>query len=318
MSSSKFLQNFSRVACCALLLACGCGRRADFETSFAPDDDLAPSATATAPETPTADASVALTADAATPSYVLSEDGTRVEFARDANFRGFSAEDAARATHIKVARGAGLLSRDALLALAKAPNLVEFLWTDAQMNEADADAFAALVDATGSKLKKIRLAGLKKSNGEGFPDGVLDALAFAPSLVDLDVSGSAVSADQLARVCARDGAFARLQKLNLYGATVGDAGVDAILPLASLEQLTNLNLDATGITPSSASKIARFKNLVFLHVGRSTIDDASLAEFAKLSKLEKIHITRTRATEEGAAALRGALPNCVVISQPEN
>ena len=167
--------------------------------------------------------------------------------------------------------------------------------------------------AKAPNLKKLRLTGLR--NGEKFPTAALVALAQAPQLADLDVSGSPATAADLTAVDWKNG-FAKLTKLNLYQTQVGDAGVDALLPLT--DRLTSLNLDDAQIGPESAKKIAQFTELTFLHVGRSTLDDASIAEFAKLGKLEKIHVTRSKATEAGADALRAALPNCEVVSQPEN
>lgn len=222
--------------------------------------------------------------------------------------------DAERWNAIKVVRGKGRLTAQTLRAFAKLPNLTEFLWSAAVLSaETDADAaFAEL--AKSPKLKKIRLTGFQTENGK-FPSGALTALAQTPQLADLDVSGSSLNADDLTAVDWKNG-FAKLTKLNLYQTQAGDAGVDALLPLT--DRLTSLNLDDARIGPKSATKIAQFTELTFLHVGRSTLDDASLAEFAKLGKLAKIHITRSKATEAGADALRAALPNCEVVSQPEN
>lgn len=236
-------------------------------------------------------------------------DLTGVEF-----FTGLDVSaDAERWNAVKVVRGKGVLPSQALRAFAKLPNLTEFLWSDAVLSAAT-DLDAALAEfAKAPNLKKLRLTGLR--NGEKFPTAALVALAQAPQLADLDVSGSPATAADLTAVDWKNG-FAKLTKLNLYQTQVGDAGVDALLPLT--DRLTSLNLDDAQIGPESAKKIAQFTELTFLHVGRSTLDDASIAEFAKLGKLEKIHVTRSKATEAGADALRAALPNCEVVSQPEN
>ena len=242
--------------------------------------------------------------------------GVSVDLTEVDGFDGVSDADFAKWQSVKVVRGKGLLTKGALETFAKIPQLKDFLWTEASV-ESDASAqFAALAQKPG--VAKIRLQGLCVANQaeRAFPAFALAALAQSPSLVDLDVSGSAL--DVAAEFGAIDltKSFPRLQKLNLYQTNAGDAGVDAILPLA--DRLTWLNLDDAGISPKSAPKIAQFTNLTFLHVGRSTLDDASVSQFAALTKLEKIHITRSAATEEGADALRKALPNCVVVSQPEN
>jgi hypothetical protein len=242
--------------------------------------------------------------------------GVSVDLTEIDGFEGVSDADFAKWQSVKVVRGKGLLTKGALETFAKIPQLKEFLWTEASIVSDAADQFAAVVQKSG--VAKIRLQGLRVANQADrvFPTFALAALAQSPSLVDLDVSGPALDvAAEFAKVDLTK-SFPKLEKLNLYQTNAGDAGVDAILPLA--DRLTWLNLDDAGISPESASKIAQFKNLTFLHVGRSTLDDASVLQFAALTKLEKIHITRSLATEEGADALRKALPNCVVVSQLEN
>jgi len=224
------------------------------------------------------------------------------------------AADAERWNAVKVVRGKGELTSETLRAFTKLSNLTEFLWSDAVLS-GKADADAAFVEfAKSPNLKKLRLTGLR-TNDAKFPTAAFAALAQTPRLADVDVSGSPATAADLAAVDWKNG-FAKLTKLNLYQTKIGDAGVDALLPLT--DRLTSLNLDDAQIGPNSAAKIAQFTELTFLHVGRSTLDDASIAQFAKLDKLAKIHVTRSKATEAGADALRAALPNCEVVSQPEN
>lgn len=245
----------------------------------------------------------------------IDKSGKSLDLTGVETFVGFDvSDDAERWNAVKVVRGKGVLSSQALRAFAKLPNLTEFLWSDAVLS-AETDANAAFAEfAKAPNLKKLRLTGLR-TDAEKFPTAAFAALAQTPQLADLDVSGSPATAADLTAVDWKTG-FASLMKLNLYQTKIGDAGVDALLPLT--DRLTSLNLDDAQIGPDSAAKIAQFTELTFLHVGRSTLDDASIAEFAKLGKLAKIHVTRSKATEAGADALRAALPNCEVVSQPEN
>ena len=239
----------------------------------------------------------------------LDAKGVSVDLTETVGFDGVrDAAELERWQKVKVVRGAGSLSQGAVETFAKLPALTEFLWSDAVV---DGDSQAALAKlAAAPSLKKLRLTGLKLADSGKFPVEALKGIAAFPALADLDVSGSPLAAEDLAQVDLKAG-FPKLTKINLYQTKIGDAGV----PLA--DRLTSLNLDDAGISPVSAPKIAQFSNLTFLHVGRSTLDDESVAQFAKLTKLEKIHITRSAATEEGADALRKALPNCEVVSQPE-
>ena len=77
-------------------------------------------------------------------------------------------------------------------------------------------------------------------------------------------------------------------------------------------------MDDAQITNDSAEALKLFTNLTFLHVGRSELEDSGLDKLTVLTRLEKIHVTRSRVTEEGAERFRKALPNCEVVSQPEN
>ncbi len=244
----------------------------------------------------------------------LDKSGKSLDLTAVENLDGCAVDDAERWNAVKVVRGKGELTPATLRAFAKLPNLTEFLWSDAVLAVAP-DADAAFAEfAKSPNLKKLRLTGLRTESGV-FPAVAFAELAKTPRLADVDVSGSPATAADLAAVDWKNG-FAKLTKLNLYQTKIGDAGVDALLPLT--DRLTSLNLDDAQIGPDSAAKIAQFTELTFLHVGRSTLDDASIAEFAKLGKLAKIHVTRSKATEAGADALRAALPNCEVVSQPEN
>ena len=259
------------------------------------------------PTPPTFDARVAAEA-------TFDAKGTTVEL-KGGVFSGFASDaDREKWRKVKVVRGEGLLLASGLDAFAQLPDLTEFLWLDAQLEKsADLEnAFNRL--ARAPKLKKLRLTRLRLED-DSFPLFALKALSAAPSLVDLDVSGSPVTGAELADVDWTKG-YAKLTKLNLYQTQAGDAGVVAILPLA--DRLTWLNLDDARLTPSCAGNLSRFAELTFLHVGRSALDDSSVNELAKLSKLKKTHVTRTAITESGADRLRAALPECEVVSQPEN
>lgn len=240
--------------------------------------------------------------------------GVSVDLTEIAEFSGVQSEsDLARWKGVKVVRGKGLLTQGALETFARLPQLTEFLWTDAIVDDASEPAFAQVM--SGAKLKKVRLTGLTLKDRRQFPSYALQALSSAANLADLDLSGSPLTSQELQQVDFNAG-FKALTKINLYQTQVGDAGVETLLPLT--DRLTSLNLDDAGIGPEAAPNIVKFTKLTFLHVGRSKLDDASVLLFAQLQALEKVHITRSAATEEGADKLRKALPNCTVVSQPEN
>ena len=297
--------SFHKIVCVALVasaaLCVGCER----ETNYIRVDDDSVVESAPQEATPAPETASAESAKPAEP--VFSEDGKRVEIAVGDGEVFSGATDAARLAKVKVVRGSGRLSREGLLALSNASELVELLWSDAILVDEPGDAFAQL--SRLPRLKKVRFVGLCVEKTNEFPSGALDAFGRLPALEDLDVSGS-----PLASLSGVDwkSAFPKLSRLNLYQTSVGNADVETLVPAS--DRLVWLNLDATQITPDCADALARFENLTFLHVGRTTLDDASLAKLGALKQLKKIHVTRTRATASGVDALRGALPNCEIVA----
>lgn len=314
MSFSRFSYAFSALILSAFLTF-GCGRSNDSNVVSDPSD-LTDETTATfeqpAPAGPTSEEP---TPHVVTAQPKFDAKGVSVDLSEIAGFAGAPSAELEQWQNVKVVRGKGLLTKGALETFAAIPQLTEFLWIETTLEPDAADAFRAVM--TKPTVKKIRLQGLRSAEDAAeFPSFALKTLAESKSLVDLDISGSAIDAANEFGLVDLARSFPALTKLNLYQTNVGDAGVEKLLPLA--DRLTWLNLDDAGISPASAANIAAFSNLTFLHVGRSTLDDASVLELAKLTKLEKIHITRSGVTETGANALREALPNCVVVSQPEN
>lgn len=299
------------------------------ESAPTPDADVVPAAEPAvaepvvaepAPAPAAAPAPVAEASAQAEPSPALvppkfDAKGVSVDFNGSGVFNGFqTAEDKAKQSGIKVVRGSGPITAEGLKAFAQFPSLVEFLWTDAQLEDsaAAADAFKAF--AAAPKLRKLRLTALRDAKG-AFPTYVFPALAAAPSLADIDISGSPAAPKDFENVDFNAG-FGKLEKINLYQTKLGDASLALLMPLS--KRLTSLNVDDSGITADAAPLFAAYENLTFLHVGRSQLDDAAVESIAKLAKLEKVHVTRSNITEAGADKLRAALPNCTVVSVPEN
>lgn len=83
------------------------------------------------------------------------------------------------------------------------------------------------------------------------------------------------------------GEFKNLTKLNINNTSVSDAGIDHIL---NLDQLMTLNLYGTNIT------------------------DESLEKLSQLKKLTSLYLWQTKTTPEGVEKLKGALPNCEIVT----
>ena len=327
--SARDARFFSLCLATLVVIMCVCGGCSHDGSNYVElDDSLVTEPTATPLEAPTP--------DAATPSDVqtqktepetplLDEKGVALDLRdRVDALGGFVANHSDKTPGVKVVRGNGKLDAKTLEALANFPNLTEFLWQDAQMEASDAalDAFHRLVNAP--KLKKIRLSGLTFVSDESSPNAsgrVLEELAKSPNLVELDLSGSTLSESDFLlgsqnRPVVDAESFPKLERLNLYGVAFTDQALETLAPLA--DALTWLNLDQTSITPASAKTLEKFSNLTFLHVGRTTFDDSTIESLATLKNLQKIHVTRTNVTEQGVEKLQNALPQCQIVSVPEN
>ena len=134
---------------------------------------------------------------------------------------------------------------------------------------------AALVNLQGLKrLKAVRLAGARVT------DMGMATLAKLPSLAELGVRDCDITDDGLAPL---EGTL--LVRLHLNHTAVTDAG------LAHLEKLTTLT------------------EIFLTH---TKVSDQGLTHLAKLPKLKSLYIRETKVTAAGVAALKKALPGCLV------
>jgi len=126
--------------------------------------------------------------------------------------------------------------------------------------------------------------------GESFTDETLrQLLPVAPSLRWLDLSHTAVTDEGMATVAE----FTGLTRLRLDGTRVTSAGVQLLAPLESLEYLNLFNTD---------------------------LDDDAVPVLSSMHSLQSLYLFESGVSEEGAAAIREALPEAVVntgIEEPE-
>jgi serine/threonine protein kinase len=124
-------------------------------------------------------------------------------------------------------------------------------------------------------------------------------------LTDLTLTGFAevppVLLDELA-------ALPKLHFLNLSGSSCKptDAAAIARLPL------THLLLGAASVDDAVAAELANCGTLQWLGLVGNPLTDKGLAELHRLKRLKSLTLEKTNVTPEGVAALRAALPDCVV------
>ncbi len=103
----------------------------------------------------------------------------------------------------------------------------------------------------------------------------------------------------------------RLRFLSLRGMDLTDAEMHRV---GSLTGLTELTLDDTNFPEAGLDELAGLSSLCRLHLnGCSGVTDASINSIARLKSLRSVVLFRTGVTEEGAARLRKALPECRVL-----
>ena len=78
--------------------------------------------------------------------------------------------------------------------------------------------------------------------------------------------------------------------------------------LATLPELSELELSGKGVTDASATTIAGMKSLKWLHVQECPITDATLEALASAPKLEYLLLSRTKVTGDGYRNLRTVPP----------
>lgn len=154
-----------------------------------------------------------------------------------------------------------------------------------------------------------RLGGLQRLRLWGctaLTDGAAEALTGLEGLSSLELPGSEITdagAAHLARLL-------RLTELGLTLSQIGDAG---LRHLAGLRGLASLDLDACAqLTDEGVAALASLTGLVKLNLlGCRRVTDRGLSVLRALPRLSLLVVGRG-VSEEGAKALRVALPGCVV------
>jgi CheY-like chemotaxis protein len=100
-----------------------------------------------------------------------------------------------------------------------------------------------------------------------------------------------------------------LEILDLKGTRITDAGLAEV---GRLERLKGLYLTRTGITDAGLENLRNLNELETLILWDTAIGDAGLEHLKSLQHLKEVILWNTRVTQQGAAALQTALPECDV------
>jgi hypothetical protein len=100
-----------------------------------------------------------------------------------------------------------------------------------------------------------------------------------------------------------------LRELMLDITPVGDAGMEFVADMETLEQLDVAN---TRITDKGVASIARLPELQVLWLAGTGVTDAGLAQLESLSRLKYVDLRGTGVSDQGVARLRAKLPDLQV------
>ncbi|MEK7793705.1 MAG: c-type cytochrome domain-containing protein [Candidatus Hydrogenedentota bacterium] len=124
--------------------------------------------------------------------------------------------------------------------------------------------------------------------------------------VDMKLARDAAGDAQLALL---DPIAGQVTWLGLANTAVTDAGLAA---LTKLPKLTALHLENTKVGDAGLASLAGLSNLEYLNLYGTQVGDAGVQQLAVLKNLKKLYLWQTKATKDGAAKLREALPELEV------
>jgi internalin A len=141
--------------------------------------------------------------------------------------------------------------------------------------------------ATSTNLRELTIGGNKLT------DVALQMLRQLPQLTYLDVSG-----------------FQRTDS-GLWSVSLTDAGLESI---ATLTELRELRLGGTSVSASGLGKLKGLEKLERLSLqGCKRIADDAAGVLSSFSRLRVLDLKDTAITEQGAAEIRKALPECQIL-----
>ncbi len=183
------------------------------------------------------------------------------------------------------------------------------------------------------KLRKLGISGIQRRNGGScwtatITDLDLDAVAVLSGLEELNLGAGvglsregapkgggnncrATGAVQITSLgVAKLAKLKNLKRLDLSGARLSAAGLDALKQLPKLERLSLWY--ARGIDDSAAPVLAGLKSLAHLDLSDTPVTAATLEQLKTLPNLRALYLTDTKVAPEAASEFKKAKPACFV------
>lgn len=154
-----------------------------------------------------------------------------------------------------------------------------------------------LAHLRGLPLSILWLAGCREIG-----DDAAEILAEIPTLSDLQLHGTAVTPEGIAKLT-------RLPNLrSLY--VSGDAATDDLVAVVKLRGLTSLRIDSPSVTDAGLARLSTLSDLKELIFTESkNVTDASVDQIAKCKNLRTFNVKRCGITEAGVKKLTGLRPD---------
>jgi hypothetical protein len=175
-------------------------------------------------------------------------------------------------------------------------------WDGANVTEAMLVDFLQVDDAKLQTLRDGRRVTELCLGGTAVTAAGLANLPELPDLRWLDLAGLPVNDDLLAKLLQGNHIC---QRLNLDRTPITDASAETFGKLGKLQEL---DISSTRAGESVARTLSNCQELRILWASASKVDDASLAELAQLSKLERIDLQLSLVTPQGLEELKKRRP----------
>lgn len=183
------------------------------------------------------------------------------------------------------------------------------------------EADAGILSAADAEEMFRRLRGKLRANDNGevveadlsfsdVTDEALVSIGLFTEIKELDLTGTQICDDALTSLYAiRD-----LQSLKLKGTRITSVGMASLSQIPSLVLLDASN---TEVTDDGLEQASQWTRLRYLSLNNTEISDAAVPHLKTIKSLKGLSLLDTSVTADGVQALKEALPECLIVTEPQ-
>lgn len=183
--------------------------------------------------------------------------------------------------------------------LRKHDNLAALKITDLKLSE------TALTDVELARLVEAHPLHVLQLREEQVGEETVAALAGRKELMILELRDCPIGDDQLARL-----PLEQLDELRIDGTRVTPEGLEA---LRRAQKIVELTIDGRQLSDGTGKLLNAMPQLRDLQLFGSAVTDEHLDQLHNVPQLEFIQLSRTAVSDDGVKLLRAALPKCDVV-----